>query len=256
MYKKSAEQRQTVYPGQASVLVVDDDEAIRDLVCEELAAQGYLCDVASDANDAQAKLKRHSFDVLLLDIKLPGMSGIDLLKIVKKCYQTTAIVMMTAVKNLDTAIEAMKLGASDYVVKPFTLDKLDTSISRVLEKKKPQRTVYDTMPSTGDGDYGKNTYGHSLSKINAIAYGVDAQVDYFDFHSKAVTMKTVELARWLGIPEKEIQKWATARDELYSERDRRIKSGVSKLERSPMAQAMLGLTRSLGKVRKSGGEQN
>ena len=214
-----------------TVLIVDDDEAICDLVCEDLAGEGYSCDVASNADDALAKLKRQSFDLALLDIKLPGMSGMDLLKTVQKCYQMTAIVMITGVNDVDTAVEAMKLGASDYIVKPFTLYKLNASIRRVLNNSDNDRL---------------------LSEINAIAYGIDAQIDHFDFHSKIVAEKTVELARWLGLPRKEIEKWATAREGLYSERDRQIKSAISKLERNLMAQEMLGLTSSVRYFLKSG----
>jgi len=239
-----------------AVLIVDDDEAICDLVCEELAEQGYVCDTASNAGGALTKLKRHSFDVALLDIKLPGMSGMDLLKTIRKCYQMTAIVMITGVNDLNTAVEAMKLGASDYIVKPFTLNRLNTSIGTVLKNRKPHCAVYNTMPSTGGADYGKNAKGRSISEINAIAYGVDAQVDYFNSHSKIVTEKTVELARQLGLPGKEIEKWAVARDELYSERERRIKSILSRLERNPMAQVMLCLTRPVYQFLKSGEEQN
>ncbi len=239
-----------------TVLIVDDEDAICDLVCDGLTEEGYVCNVASNADYALAKLEKYSFDVVLLDIKLPGMSGMDLLKTVGKCYQRTAIIMITAVNDLDTAVEAMKLGALDYIVKPFTLEKLNASIGIVLNNRKPLCAVYDTIPGMVDTDYAKNAKGRSLSEINAIAYGVDTQVDYFDFHSKIVTDKTVKLARWLDLPEKEINKWAVARDELYSERDRRIKSALSKLERNPLAQVMLGLTRSVCQFRKSGEEQN
>ena len=238
------------------VLIVDDEGAICDLVCEGLAGEGYACDVASDADEALAKLSRHSFNLALLDIKLPGMSGMDLLKRIEKCYQMTAIVMMTAVKDLNTAVEAMKLGASDYIVKPFTLDKLSASVGTVLKNRKSCRAVSDTIPGMGDADYGENANSHSLSEMNTIASGVDARVDYFDLHSKTVTDKTVELARWLGLPRREIKKWAVARDELYSERGRQIKSMLDKLERNPMAQVMLGLARSVCQFPKSGGEQN
>ncbi len=218
-----------------TVLIVDDEEAICDLVYEELAGEGYDCDVASNADDALAKLKRQNFDLALLDIKLPGMSGMDLLKTVQKCHQMTAIIMITGVNDVNTAVEAMKLGASDYVVKPFTLDKLIASITTVLKNWEPHYAVYGTIPGKGDAGYGENAKSHSLSGINAIAYGIDARVDHFDFHSRIVTDKTVELACWLGLPRREIKKWAVARDKLYSEKDRRIKSTLSKLERSPMA---------------------
>ena len=239
-----------------TVLIVDDEDAVCELICDGLDEEGYVCDVASNADDALAKLKKQGFDVALLDIKLPGMSGIDLLKTVENCYQTTAVVMITGVNDASTAVEAMKLGASDYIVKPFTLDKIIVSINAVLKNKKPPCAVYHTIPVMGDSDYGKNAKSRSLSEINAIAYGVDAQVDYFDFHSKIVTDKTVELARQLDLPGREIKKWVVARDQLYSERDRRIKSMLNKLERNIMAQAMLGFTRSIYQFPKSSGEQN
>ena len=238
------------------ILIIDDEEAICNLVCEELTEAGCVCDVASNADEALAKLKTHKFDLALLDIKLPGMSGMDLLKVIGGFYKMIKIVMMTGVNDLNTAVEAMKLGASDYIVKPFTLDKLIVSVDTVLKSKKPPRAVYHTIPGIGDSDYGKNAKSRSLSEINAIAYGVDARVDYFDFHSKIVTDETVELARQLDLPGREIKKWEVARDQLYSERDRRIKSMLNKLERSMMAQEILGFTRSIYQFPKSSGEQN
>jgi len=239
-----------------AVLIVDDEEAICDLVREELAGEGYVCDAASNADEALAKLKRHSFDVALLDINLPGLSGMDLLKTIEKRYPMTVTIMITAVNDLNIAVEAMKLGASDYITKPFTLDKINVCISTVLRNREPHSTVCNTVLGMRDADYGKNTNGRSFSEINAIAYGVDVQVDYFDSHSKIVTEQTVELARWLGLPGKEIEKWAVARDELYSERDRRIRSALNKLERNVIAQLMFGLTRSVCAFAKSAEEQN
>ena len=252
----SNEKEVTMVRKGPAVLIVDDEEAICDLVYEELVGEGYVCDVASNADDALAKLKGHSFDLALLDIKLPGISGMDLLKTIEKCYQRTAIIMITAVNDLDTAVEAIKLGASDYIVKPFTLDKINTSISTVLKHMNPQSIVYNAIPGMGDEDYGKTANSGLVREINAIAYGVDALVDYYDFHSKIVTEKTVELARWLGLPGKQIEKWAVARDGLYSERDERIKSGLRKLERNPMTQVMLGLARSVCELPASDEQQN
>lgn len=239
-----------------AVLIVDDDEMTCDLIYEELAGEGYDCDIASDADDALAKLKKQIFHLALLDIKLPGMSGMELLKTVQKCCQTTAIIMITGVNDVHTAVEAMKLGASDYVVKPFTPDKLIASISTVLKNWKPNYTAYNTIPGKGSSNHGQNAKRSSFSGMNAIAYGIDAQVDGFDFHSRIVTDKTVELARSLGLPRREIKKWAVARDKLYSGRDRRIESMLSKLERSPMAQVMLGLTRSVCQFPESNHRQN
>jgi DNA-binding response OmpR family regulator len=238
----NGEQEVSMAHNLPTVLIVDDEEAICDLVYEDLADEGYMCDIALNVGDAFAKLETYNYDVALLDIVLPEKSGMDILRTIHEHYQMTAVIMITAVKDLNTAVEAMKLGASDYITKPFTLDKLNTSVSTVLKNREPHCVVSDTVSKIEGVNYSKDTDNRSFSKINAIAYGVDAQVDYFDFHSKIVTQKTVKLARLLGLPEKEIEKWAAARDELYSERDRRIKSMLSNLERNLMAQVMLGLT--------------
>lgn len=240
----------TIMYENPAILIVDDDEAICDLINDELTEEGYICNIASNAGDALSKLKTNSYDVTLLDIKLPGMSGMDLLKSMEKCYQMTAIVMMTAIKDFETAVQAMKLGASDYIVKPFTFDKLKSCITTVLKNRKLYPVIYDTIPCIGYADYGKSVSGTWLSEINTIAYGVDAQVDYFDFHYKTVTNKTIELAHWLSLPEKEIEKWAIARDNFYSERNRKIKTTLNKLERNPMAQVLLGLASSISRFPK------
>jgi DNA-binding response OmpR family regulator len=213
-----------------TVLVVDDEKTICDLVCEDLSEEGYVCDIASNAGDAFDKLKMYNYDVALLDILLPEKSGMDILRTIHECHQMTAVIMMTAVKDLGAAVEAMKLGASDYITKPFTLDRLNASVSTVLKNRKQRGAASDTVSKIEGVSYSRDADDRSLSEINAIAYGVDAQVDYFDFHSKIVTEETAKLARGLGLPEKEIEKWAVARDKHYSERDRRIKSMSSKLE--------------------------
>jgi|Deesub1362B_J571_1020462.scaffolds.fasta_scaffold03124_4 DNA-binding response OmpR family regulator len=223
-----------------SVLIVDDEEDTRSLVCEQLAEEGYACDGASNGDEALAKSAMHRFVVTLLDIRLPDMSGLDLLKVMKRRHQMTAIIMTTAVNDLDTAVEAMKLGALDYIVKPFTLDKLNDSISKALCSRKQQHLVAYPVMVGGGNIYCDNAL---LREIDAIADGVDAQVDYFDFHSKIVTERTIELAQCLGLPGKEIETWATARYLFYSERERRIESLLSKLKRNPRAQAIPGLTR-------------
>lgn len=239
-----------------AVLVVDDEEAICSLIVEELSAQGYVCNAAAGAYEALAKLKKYCFDIALLDIKLPEMSGIDLLRMIAKRWQMTSIIMVTAMNDLNLAVDAMKLGASDYIVKPFTVDRIDASISTVLKNRKPRCVVYSTIQSTGGVDHYRSVNDRSLNEINAIAYGIDAHLDWSDSHSKIVTNKTVELARQLGFPSEEIEKWAVARNELHSERDERIKSMVNKLERSAVAQVMFGLTRQVYQAQSIDEEQN
>jgi FixJ family two-component response regulator len=239
-----------------SVLIVDDDQAICDFVGEILIVDGYAYEIASNAHDALVKMRLKSYDIALLDIKLPDSSGIDLLKTLRLFTQTTSIIMMTAIKDLDTAIQAMKLGALDYVVKPFTIEKLTASIATVLQNREIHDSSSAQSEKLKNSNSGREIIGQSLGTIDAIAMGVDAQVDYFDFHSTLVTEKTVELAQRLGLPAKEIDKWENIRHKQYNERRNYISNAINKLDRMPFAQALLGLTKSIIRFPQARGEQN
>lgn len=239
-----------------TILIIDDDQEICDFVEEILTKNGYMCEIALNAHDALVKMGNHPFDIALLDIKLPDKSGIDLLETWRLFSQTTSTIMMTAVKDFDTVIQVMKMGALDYVVKPFTIEKLTSSITSVLKNKNEYKSVPILSAKVEDIDHGRNVTDQSLRTITAIATGVDAQVDFFDFHTKNVTEKTVDLAHRLGLPAKEIEKWQTIRNKQCSEKRGYISSILSNLERNPLAQMMLGLTRSVNEFLKAGGEQN
>ena len=118
-----------------SVLIVDDEQVVCDLLHEELSDRGYLCTTALNGDDTFANLAKQDFDVILLDIRLPGMSGMEVLREIWLYHSSTTTIMITAVNDVATAVEAMKLGASDYIVKPFNLDRVDTSIRNALETK-------------------------------------------------------------------------------------------------------------------------
>jgi len=239
-----------------TVLIVDDDQAICNFVGEVLAEDGYACEIALNAHDALVKMRNQPFDIALLDVRLPDQSGIELLETSQLFSQTTSTIMMTAVKDLDTVVQAMKMGASDYVVKPFTIEKLTASITAVLRNRKEHKLFSIQSEKMEDTNRGRNAVGQSLRTINAIAIGVDAQVDYFDFHSKIVTEKTVDLARRLGLPAKEVEKWEITRNKQHTERRGYISLMLGNLERNPLAQIMLGLTRSVNEFLRAGREQN
>jgi two-component SAPR family response regulator len=137
----------------------------------------------------------------------------------------------------------MKLGASDYVTKPFTLDKLNSSVRTALKNnKKTYSAISDKSPV--ECEICINGCEYSFGEISAIAQGIEAQIDYLDSHSKMVTQKTADLARWLGLPDKDIRKWVSVRNKKFVARNNRIKSILDRLERNPVAQIALGLTKS------------
>ncbi|HZY61122.1 MAG TPA: sigma-54 dependent transcriptional regulator [Edaphobacter sp.] len=116
------------------VMVVDDDEKVRKACCEIAAQMGCPVVGAGNALAAQAILKDHPIDLILLDLKLPGGGGMSLLEHVKTLHPETAVVVMTAFATVSSAVEAMRIGASDYLTKPFTLEDL----TRVLERAAQQ----------------------------------------------------------------------------------------------------------------------
>lgn len=116
------------------VMVVDDDEKVRKACCEIAARMGCPVVGAGNALAAQAILKDHPIDLILLDLKLPGGGGMSLLEQVKTLHPETAVVVMTAFATVSSAVEAMRIGATDYLTKPFALDDL----KRVLERASEQ----------------------------------------------------------------------------------------------------------------------
>jgi DNA-binding NtrC family response regulator len=115
------------------VLIVDDEKLIRWSIVERLSKEGLLCTEAGDGASASEALAREPIDLVLLDLKLPDTDGLTLLRQFQGQVPDLPVVMMTAHSSVDTAVEAMKLGAFDYLTKPFNLDELVLSVRRALE---------------------------------------------------------------------------------------------------------------------------
>mgnify|MGYP006276311503 CR=1 FL=1 len=118
-----------------SILVVDDEEAMRESLAAWLKKEGYWVDLAGSAEEALKKLSRHSFSLILLDIKMPGMDGLELLAKIKASDPRIMVVMITAYGSIESAVEAMKNGASDYLLKPFDPEELVLLIARLCKEK-------------------------------------------------------------------------------------------------------------------------
>lgn len=118
------------------VLAVDDEEPFRRLLKKELTRKGFYAEVAPDGEAALALLKAASYDVILLDIVMPGIDGISLMKKMKADPATPVIIVLTGKATVETAVEAMKHGAYDYLTKPYKLDDLVIIINRAYENGK------------------------------------------------------------------------------------------------------------------------
>ena len=118
------------------ILIVDDESGLRDLLEESLEEAGYICYTASSGDGALAVLAIEAIDLALVDIMMPGMSGLSLFQHLKKHYPEVAVVFVTAVGDLNVAVEHLKNGAYDYVVKPVTRKRLHSVVEEALDRRK------------------------------------------------------------------------------------------------------------------------
>ena len=119
-------------PAKNRILVVDDEDALRTVLSSELEGEGYHVRSAADGQEAINILGGQEFDLILLDIKMPNVDGFEVLKFVKDRQPKTKVVMLTGFADLKNAIESKKLGAEDFVSKPYDLVDLLTTVERVL----------------------------------------------------------------------------------------------------------------------------
>lgn len=127
-------------PRKPTILVVDDDQGVRDTLGLILKKRFHLI-TAADGESALELLKTHTVDVVLLDIRLPGIDGLEVLKRIKESYDSIEVIMITVVRDIETAVRAIKLGAYDYMTKEFKYDAVENLIHRVLEKQSLLRKI-------------------------------------------------------------------------------------------------------------------
>ncbi len=121
------------------ILVVDDDPAILTLCQRILTSEGYVVVEAKRGDEALAKLESESFDLLLTDIRLPGLNGLEVTQRLRDRGLELTVITMTGYSNMEMAIQALSLGVDEFLVKPFTLDSLRITVSRALEKSRLRR---------------------------------------------------------------------------------------------------------------------
>jgi DNA-binding NtrC family response regulator len=117
------------------VMVVDDEENIRDVLSNYLTSLGYAVVSANDGEDALNKFKKNSFDLIISDLLMPTIDGLELLKKVRDQDREVIFLMITGYPSIETAVEAIKKGAYDYITKPFHMEDVKIRIERAFEKK-------------------------------------------------------------------------------------------------------------------------
>ena len=148
------------YLKQRSILVVDDEHGIRNFLTKGLSKYVGLIESAEDINSAEELRQRCHFDLIIADIKLPGKSGVEWVQELRDAGRNTSVIFITAHAHLDVAIDAIRAGAADFIIKPFRIDQILTAVDRCIERQEMQREnfvlrrqvdkIYDSSSMIGD----------------------------------------------------------------------------------------------------------
>lgn len=125
----------------AKILVVDDDIGIREVLFALLEKERYYVELASNTEDALEKIKETAFDLIISDIRMPGMDGFELLEKIRTMNVDAAVMFITGYGTVNDAVAAMKLGVVDYIEKPFDLGQLKKLVSQILNELYLQRAI-------------------------------------------------------------------------------------------------------------------
>lgn len=153
------------------ILIVDDEAETLDLIAEHLSERGYVVSTALTAEDALLTIQRDFFHIAIVDLHLPGMTGAELLKSVKKTRPDVQVIVITGYGTIRDAVECMKLGASDFITKPILPDHLTLTIQRILEearlKEEAELADYYRTLSRTDELTGLYNFRHLMSALES-----------------------------------------------------------------------------------------
>ncbi|MDD2580600.1 MAG: response regulator [Desulfuromonadaceae bacterium] len=196
------------------ILIVDDEEMIRDLLSSALVQEDYICHQAANVDEAFVILGVQPVDLVISDIMMPGRSGVELLRDLKKLDPDIAVLMITGLSDMTTAIECIHLGADDYISKPFGISRVLLTVKNLIERrclaieKKNYQISLESKVMEQTSQIRKTmgeisiAYDHTLT---ALVKALDARESEIGSHSERVMNFASFLGAKLGMAEKELQ---------------------------------------------------
>ncbi len=193
-----------------SVLIVDDEPLVRKTIRKSLKREGFSCYEAENAATAIQALKELPTEIVLLDIKMPGKSGKDLLPEINASYPETSVIMATAIVEPAIIVECLKNGAADYITKPFQPKQILEAIRTVLAKKKLETEFKLQHGSLDEGTQTPELRHVFSGAIESLIIALEAKDRYTAGHSRRVTEIAVRLGKAIGLSESELDdiRWA------------------------------------------------
>jgi putative nucleotidyltransferase with HDIG domain len=189
------------------ILIIDDEAAIRRLLRQKLGRIGCICEEAASSDEALVKLKTYPADLIMLDMKMPGKSGIELLPELKALYPNTAVIMATAVAEANLAIQCMRLGADDYITKPFNLDEVALNVEKTLEKRLLEQSIKEYQEQLQQKVEQQTVEIRSLflGSIEALVFALEAKDKYTAGHSRRVTDISLSIGQALHLSDEDLE---------------------------------------------------
>jgi DNA-binding response OmpR family regulator len=157
----------------SKILVVDDERDVCEMLLRWLNAEGYECTTAFSGEEALGALKANTFDLVLSDIMMPGMSGIDLLQIMKPLFPDVAVLMVTAVDDASTGVLAVELGAYGYLIKPFNRNEILISVASALQRRREKMSGREQTRGLGAAARMDRLTVSAVQAVHCIRSGMD-----------------------------------------------------------------------------------
>jgi response regulator RpfG family c-di-GMP phosphodiesterase len=200
-------------PNQDRILIVDDEDQVRSLLIRTLEDEGSECIASASAQEALSQLKRRPFSLVISDFMMPGMSGIELLHRVKEKDPETAFIMITGLMDINTAVDSLRIGACDFITKPFELPVFKRAVHRALERRRlrlvnqqyreelEQKIRHRTCELR---DALRDVQESYRATLEALVTALDAREHETRAHSQRVREYTLTLSRRLGLKQDEL----------------------------------------------------
>ncbi len=198
---------------RSSILIVDDEREITEIL-SDLLSEEHECATAGSAEEALEKLKYHQFMLVISDITMPGMTGLEMLPWIKQASPNTVVVMISGMQTVESAIDALRLGAFDYLMKPFDLRQVEAVVKRALEyhylivaKQRYEGHLEELVEQrTGELDRALNSLEDAYrSTLKALTAALEARDSETHGHSERVVTYSLRLGREYGLSSDEMK---------------------------------------------------
>jgi len=196
------------------ILIVDDEEALCSIIAQRLTNENYSCVTANNGREALRHLHGNNFSLIISDVKMPEMDGMELLKNVKALDPNMMVIVMTGYAEVDLAVQALRLGAYDFIIKPFDLELMVSTTRKALERKKLQEELesfdnrleelIETRTAKLHETLGALTRAH-FDSVKVLVGAIDAKDPYTVGHSDRVRKMSSRIGTELGLGEDRLE---------------------------------------------------